>query len=167
MQKSRRLFLMGCAAVGGFTLVPPASAEDLPKPFVVYDDELKNGWQNRSWAKVQLSVPIGGGKPARVEGDPWSGLMLYHDAFSTAGFSKLTFLISGGSEGGQNLMVKISADGKVLDSSYIIRPKAKTWALVDIPLKEIGAENKTLDGIVLQGMGEAYKAYYVTRIQLE
>jgi hypothetical protein len=58
---------------------------------VVYDDELKNGWQSWSWAKVDLAVPAGGVKPIKVQGEPWSALALHHDAFSTAGYTKLTF----------------------------------------------------------------------------
>ena len=165
--KTRRTFLMGVAALGASAVVRPAMAADLPKPFVVYDDELKNGWQNWSWAKVQLSVPAGGAKPAKVMGDPWSALAMHHDPFSTAGFSKLTFNINGGAEGGQSLMVRVMADGKPVETTYVIKPKAKTWALVEVPLKEIGGADKTIDGICIQAQGEAYSAYYVTRIQLE
>lgn len=145
----------------------PAYAQSLPKPFVAYDDELKNGWQNWSWAKVELSVPAGGAKPIKVAGDAWSALSLHHDAFSTAGYSKITFNINGGAAGGQELMVKVMIDGKPVDTNYVISPKAKTWALVEVPLKEIGAQDKTIDGIAIQGKEAPYAAYYVTRIQLE
>ena len=145
----------------------PAYAQSLPKPFIAYDDELKNGWQNWSWAKAELSVQAGGAKPIKVAGDPWSALSLHHDAFSTAGYSKITFNINGGAAGGQELMVKVMVDGKLVDTPYAFSPKAKTWGLVEVPLKEIGAQDKTIDGIVIQGKEAPYAAYYVTRIQLE
>ena len=154
------------AGVSAFSSLP-AYAQSLPKPFVAYDDELKNGWQNYSWAKVELSVPAGGAKPIKVSGDAWSGLSLHHDAFSTAGFSKVTFHINGGGTGGQELMVKVMIDGKPVEANYVISPKAKTWALVEVPLKDIGAQDKIIDGIVVQGKETPYSAYYVIRIQLE
>lgn len=165
--QTRRTLLAAMAGLAATLLVGPATAQALPKPFVVYDDELKNGWQNWSWAKVALSVPVGGGKPAKVEGDPWSALLLHHDAFPTEGFSKLTFIINGGVDGGQDLMIKAMANGQPIESNYVIRPKAKTWAAVEIPLKDIGADGKTIDGISLQAQASPYSAYYVTRIQFE
>ena len=166
MSVSRRLFLaaLGVAGVSGGSL---ARAGDLPQPLVIYDDELKNGFQNWSWAKTQLSVPVGNGKPIRVEGEPWSALALHHEPFSTEGYSKLTFVINGGVNGGQALMVKAMADGKAIDADYVIQPKAKTWAVVEVPLKDINAAGKTIDTLIWQGQGAAYAGYYITRIQLE
>ena len=40
---------------------------DLSHPLVAFDDELKNGFQNGSWAKTQLSVPAGAGNPVSVQ----------------------------------------------------------------------------------------------------
>jgi len=166
MSVSRRLFLaaLGVAGVTGGSL---ARAGDPPHPLVVYDDELKNGFQNTSWAETQMSVPAGGGKAIRVEGDPWSALMLRRDAFSTEGYTKLTFLINGGKDGEQPLMVRALAEGKPIDSTYIVKPKAKTWAVVEVPLKDINAVGKTIDGIWWQAQGDAYSAYYIARIQFE
>ena len=165
--QTRRTFLTMAAVTGLACLSRPALAQALPKPFVVYDDELKNGWQNRSWAKVALSTPAGGSKPIKVEGAPWSALALYHDAFSTAGFSKLTFFINGGTEGGQHLIVKAMAGGKAIDSTFQIQPKVKSWAVVEVPLKELGAEGKMIDGIMWQGQASAFGAFYIARIQFE
>jgi hypothetical protein len=166
MSVSRRLFLaaLGVAGVSGGSL---ARAGDLPQPLVIYDDELKNGFQNWSWAKTQLSVPVGNGKPIRVEGEPWSALALRHEPFSTEGYSKLTFVINGGMNGGQTLMVKAMADGKAIEADFAIQLKAKTWAAVDVPLKDINAAGKTIDTLIWQGQGAAYAGYYITRIQLE
>ncbi len=165
--QTRRSFLTGCAGVAALSLVKPVLAQALPLPFVVYDDELKNGWQNWSWAKVALSVAAGGAKPMRIQGDPWTALALHHDAFSTAGMSRLTFNVNGGVEGGQSLSVKALVDGKPVDSHVVIKPAAKQWALAAVSLKELGVEGKTIDGIWIQGQANPYSAYYVTRVQFE
>jgi len=167
MAVSRRNVVVALAGLATGATSILSFAETPPKPFVVYDNELKNGWQNWSWAKVELSSPIGEIKPIKVQGDPWTALSLHHDAFSTSPFSKLTFYINGGVDGQQSLMVKVLSEGKTIDSNFIIQPKSKTWAIVEVTLKEIGAENKNVDGLVLQGMAAAYKPYYVTRIQFE
>jgi hypothetical protein len=164
---TRRAFLTAAAGLAAALLATPLFAQTPGQPFVAYDDGLANGWQNWSWAKVELAKPIGGAKPIRVEGDPWSALALHHDAFSTAGYSKLTFSINGGVNGGQQLSIKAMVDGKAVESAVAIQPKAKTWAQVEIPLKELGVEGKTIDGISWQGQANPYSAYYITRIQFE
>ena len=168
MTTTRRRVLASMASLLAAAAAPLTRAQSVPNPFVIYDDELKNGWQNWSWGvKLDLSYPTGGAKPMKVQGEPWSAVQLHHEPFSTVGFSKLTFYINGGPEGGQTLMVKASVDKKPGDSSYVIQPKAKTWAIVDIPLKEIGAADKTVDAFLWQAQGEAYKPFFITRIQLE
>ncbi len=146
-------------------LARPLKAQS--QALVLYDDELKNGWQSWSWAKVELGVPVSGARPIKVQGEPWSALMLHHDAFATAGYTKLTFAINGGAQGGQSLMIKATADGKPIESNFVIQPKAKTWTQVEVPLKELAADGKTIDGISWQAQADAYSAYYITRIQLE
>jgi hypothetical protein len=161
--QTRRTFL----AIAASYFAMPAFAQAPGKPFIVYDEELKNGWQSWSWAKIALSVAAGGSKPIKVEGDPWSALALHHDPFSTEGFSKLVFYINGGGVGGQTLMVKATVDGKAIESDFALKPKAKTWAIVEVPLKDLGVQGKMIDGFQLQARDTAYSAYYVDRIQFE
>ena len=125
---TRRALLKAFAGLPALSLSALSFAQALPRPFVLYDDELKNGWQNWSWAKVVLSAPVGNAKPIKVEGDAWSGLQLHHDPFSIDGLTKLTFYINGGVEAGQQLKVALSSGGKAIDSTFMIAPKAKTWA---------------------------------------
>ncbi len=164
---TRRSLIASAAALTGASLARSALAQSAPAPLVVYDDELKNGWSSWSWAKVEMSVPAGQVKPMKVEGDPWTALALHHDPFSTTGYSKLTFFINGGVDGGQSLAVKVLVGGKAVDSNYVIQPKTKAWLPVIVPLKDIGGADAMVDGIWLQGQAEAYKPYYVTRIQFE
>jgi hypothetical protein len=169
MEISRRGVMAGGAALYGASLATTAGAQTvtLPKPFVVYDDELKNGWTSQSWAKVEFGVAAGPVKPIKVEGDPWTALFLHHDPFSTEGFSRLIFYINGGMDGGQALAVKALAAGKAIDSSYVIHPKPKSWNIVAVPLKDIGAAGKTIDGLWWQAQADAYKPYYITKIQFD
>ncbi len=140
-----------------------------PSPMVIYDDELKNDWQNWSWGTtIEMSVPAGGAKPIKVSGTPWSALDLHHASISTAGYTKLTFYINGGVDGGQQLMIKVKAPGgAAIDSNYAIAPKLKTWTVVEVPLKDIGADGKMIEDIFFQGGATDYKPYYITKIQLE
>lgn len=164
---SRRSVIASAAGLAGAAAFG-ARAADKPAPMVVYDDELKNGWQSWSWAKVELSVPAGTVKPAKVEGDPWSSLALHHDPFSTEGFTKLTFFINGGIDGGQSLAVKLIAGGKPIDSNVVLSPlKPRTWLPGEVSLKDLGGTGKTIDGIWFQGQADAYKPYYITKIQFE
>jgi len=152
------------AGGGAYAQTPPAAA---PAPLVVYDDALGNGWQNWSWAKVTLQVPAGNVKPIKVEGDPWSALAFHHDAIYTKGYSKITFYINGGVDGGQSVAVKVLIGGKAVDSNFVIQPKVKTWAAVSVPLKDIGGQDVNIDGIWFQGQADAYKPYYIDKIQIE
>ena len=147
-----------------------ANAQTPAAPMVIYSDGLASGWQNWSWgATVTLQVPAGGVQPIKVDaGTPWSALDLHHDAFSTAGYSKLTFYINGGVDGGQTLTVHIKTqDGKSPDATYTFQPKVKSWNLVEVPLADIGAANATISDVYIQGGATDYKAYYVDKIQLE
>jgi hypothetical protein len=164
--QTRRTFVTTLAGLAASWLAGPSYAQTA-KTLVVYDEEIKNGWQNWSWAKVDMSVPAGGAKPIKVQGDPWSALLLHHDAFSTEGYSKLTFSINGGATGGQQLAIKAMVDGKPVESSFVIEPKAKTWTQVEVQLKDIGAAGKNIDGISWQAQANPYSAYYITRIQFE
>ena len=42
-----------------------------------------------------------------------------------------------------------------------------SWAKVEVPLKDLSVQDKTIDGFSLQGQADAYSAYFVTRIQFE
>ncbi len=164
---SRRSLIASTAALAGVAAFG-ARAADKPAPMVVYDDELKNGWQSWSWAKVELSVPAGTVKPIKVEGDPWSALAFHHDPFSTEGFTKLSFFVNGGIDGGQSLAVKLIVDGKPIDSNVVLSPlKPRTWLPGEVSLKDLGGAGKTIDGIWFQGQASAYKPYYITKIQFE
>ncbi len=151
-----------CLSIGA-----PASAQDSVKTLPVYTEGLQSGWQSWSWAKVALDYNTGDVKAIEVEGDPWSGLFLHHDPFMTTGYSKLVFYINGGVDGGQTVFIKAFSEGKAIDSNFQIVLKAKTWNKVEVPLADIGAKDRSIEGIVFQGGAQAYKPYFVTKIGFE
>ena len=157
------LALMGTsAAVHAQTATTPAVV-----PVVVYNDAMGDGWQSWSWAKVTLQAPAGNVLPIKVEGDPWTALAFHHDPIYTKGYSKITFYINGGVDGGQSIAIKVLVNGKAVDSNYVIQLKAKTWSAVSVPLKDIGGQDVNIDGIWFQGQADAYKPYYVDKIRIE
>lgn len=146
----------------------PEPAAPAKPPMVIYDDVLSPGWNNWSWAKTTLSTDIKSDiKPISVEGETWSALYLQHAPFSTQGYSKLTFYVNGGPQGGQTIAVKALINDKPVDPGYPIRLTANTWNIVEVPLADLGAENQTINGLWWQAQGQPASTYYVTIIQLE
>src|SRR5258706_7709668 len=75
----------------------------------IYADALVSGWQNWSWATVNLSAPSpvhSGTRSVSVTADAWEAIYLHHDAFDSSGYTDLVFWIHGGSTGGQLLQVQ-------------------------------------------------------------
>lgn len=155
------------AVLSTLAILPAIAAFAQTAPFTIYDNGFANGWQNRSWATVESPAMAGDVKPLKVHGGPWSALAVHHEPFSTAQYSKLSFYIHGGAEGGQRLVVKAMADGKALDSSFVIEPKPKKWTIVEVPLKDLSAANRSIDGLILQSGDATYKPYYITKMQFE
>ena len=141
-----------------------------PTPVMtVYDTALGSGWQNWSWAKTELSVELQGStrRPIKVEAGPWQALYLHHDAFSTAGLKQLGLLIQGSAPAGE-VRVFALTDGKVNGEGRLVRLSNTGWTLVVMPLAELAAEDKMIDGIWVQNSsGVDLPKFYVTEIKLE
>jgi len=167
MKQLAKNLVLFCAAGSALAASSGAIAQATPKPVVVYSNGLQNGWQSWSWAKVGLDFDAGKIHAIQVEGDAWTALLLHHDAFSTAGYTKLVFFINGGIDGGQSLSIKAFADGKPIEANFQISPKTRTWTKVEVPLKDIGANDRSIDSIMIQGGGQPYKPYYVAEMEFE
>src|SRR5216117_1571342 len=87
MKKLVLTWMLGCA----MALAPSAFAQtDQP----VYTDSLVGGWQNWSWATVDLangSPTHSGTRSGSVNADAWEAIYLNHDAFDTGGYTDLVF----------------------------------------------------------------------------
>src|ERR1051326_733810 len=74
----------------------------------IYGDVLQNGWQNWSWATVNLAntQPVHSGTHSiSVSAGPWQAFYAAHDAFNTSGYTNLVFWVNGGASGGQHIQI--------------------------------------------------------------
>jgi hypothetical protein len=118
---------------------------------VVYDDALENGFQNWSWASVNLAAtsPVHSGKHSIqvTYTAGYQGLYLAHANSSTVGFASITFWINGGSAGGQQMTIagirNGNQQGNVPLNQFINggAVKANAWSQVTVPLSAIGLAN--------------------------
>jgi hypothetical protein len=176
-----------------FAQTEPGDLPPRPKPAVeatvaaagaeasVYNNALGPGWENWSFATVELGVDTGGArKPIRVEAKGWQALYLHHAPFSTApyrGLSMLLQVVGGEAE----VRVIATADGKPIpDPSQapvnnepvpkmkLVKLKPGGWTKILVPLAELGADDKTIDGIWVQNnSGEDAPTFYAADIALE
>jgi hypothetical protein len=140
----------------------------------IYADALASSWNNYSWATVNLAAtaPVHGGtKSIAVTYGAWQGLYLDHPGVATAGFTKLSFFIHGGSAGGQKLNVFVTragdASGAHGTAVAVPAPAANAWKEVQIPLSSLQAANTTITGITWQdSTGGAQPTLYIDDIAL-
>jgi hypothetical protein len=140
----------------------------------IYADALAAGWANYSWAGVNFAAtaPVHAGtKSIAVTYSGWDGLYLNHPGVATAGFTKLSFFIHGGSAGGQKLQVYAYRNGETGSTHgpafNVPAPAANAWAQVQIPLSSLGAANTTITGLVWQAaLGTAQPTLYIDDIAL-
>jgi hypothetical protein len=146
----------------------PTAAPAVPA-MSVYDKALGAGWQNWSWAKTELSVELQGSarRPIKVEAGPWQALYLHHDAFSTTGYKQLGLLIQGSAPAGE-VRVFTLTDGKVNGEGRLVKLGNTGWTQVIMPLAELAAEDKLIDGVWVQNAsGADLPKFYVTEIRFE
>ena len=137
----------------------------------IYSDSLVGGWQNWSWAAVNLAntSPVhSGAQSASVSADAWEAIYLHHDAFDTGGYSALAFWIHGGSTGGQQLQVQALLSGTAQSIVALAPLSANAWSKITIPLSSLGVANKpNMDGFWIQDRsGTTQPTFYVDDISL-
>ena len=138
----------------------------------IYTDNLVNGFQNWSWATVNLEnyTPIHSGSYSiSVTDGGDQALALERSDFNSSPYASLSFWINGGSTGGQQVQVWGLLDG----ANQVAYPlgtslPANTWQQITIPLSSLGVANKTnCSGFWIQGSaGAAQPTFYVDDIQL-
>jgi hypothetical protein len=146
-----------------------ATVTNAVEPMVVYDMLLGYGWDNWSWAKTELSIELTGSarRPIKVVAGPWQALYLHHAPFSTTGFKQLGLLIQGSAPEG-DVRVFAVTDGKAIGEGRLIKLGNKGWTQVVMPLAELAAEDKIIDGIWVQNSSAAdLPKFYVTDIKFE
>lgn len=150
------------------TIPPPPLNGD-----AIYVDSLVSGWQNWSWATVNLGntspVHTGTSSIAVTAGANYQALYLEHTNMSTVPFQSLTFWINGGSAGGQLVQVYGLLNNTAQVSYPLPALQANTWTQVTIPLSALGVANQSdFDGIWIQSdSANAQPTFYVDDMRLD
>ncbi len=158
-------WVLGCA----LTLLAQSAWAQANQP--IYADALVNGWQNWSWAAVNVAnaSPVHSGtRSVSVSADAWEAMYLHHDAFDTGDYAALVFWIHGGASGGQLLLVQALLNGSPQAAVALAPLPANTWRQVTIPLASLGVAHKpNLDGFWIQDRsGTTKPAFYVDDVSL-
>ncbi len=141
---------------------------------IIYDDALENGWQNWSWATVNLAntSPVHSGSysisvTANNTPSNWQALYLDVSAMNTSSFTNLTFWINGGT-GGQAVQVQ-GILGSTAQTPVQIGPLlANSWQQVTLSMTTLGVANQAnFTGFWLQAEGSStIPTFYVDDISL-
>jgi hypothetical protein len=132
------------------------------QPISIYTDALGTGWENWSWSSTQNFADTsfvfqGTNSIKNTYTAAFGGLFLHNAGVDTTGKTSLSFAINGGASGGQSIQVYTFDSAGVQSavknlSAYLPGGTidANSWKQVSIPLADIGAQNKTVTGIVIQ-----------------
>jgi hypothetical protein len=166
ISRVRNLFSV-CAVLIGFFCVLSARAQANQ---TIYTDSLQNGWENWSWATVNLNNPNparGGAASASVNAGAWQAFYLHHAAFSTAGYASLNFWIHGGTTGGQRFQVQATVGGAAQTAVVLPNLAANAWQQVMIPLASLGVASANIDGFWIQDLsGTTQPVFFIDDIAL-
>ncbi len=139
----------------------------------IYTDNLVNGFQNWSWATVDLAntnpVRSGSYSISVTDGGNYQALVFEHPDLNTTPYSSLSFWVNGGATGGQRLEVWGVLDGANLVAYTLAALPANTWQLITVPLSALQVANKpNCTGFWIQGNddGAAQPTFYVDDVQL-
>jgi hypothetical protein len=170
LRKGLAATLMLTMVAGG--LLPAEQAQAAAGKTIVYDEQLREGFVNYSWATVNLkeTKTVHSGKYSiMMNPSNDGGLYLYKDRVQkvTDG-PELSFWIHGGTTGGQKLrLVLNSGGGQVAEQPLdALLPDGKLtagkWQQAKLNLAEVNIPNGIFDGILLQDTsGAAQKPIYI------
>lgn len=156
------------------SLVVPLRADaSLP----VYDDALRSGFADWSWAVHNLSqtgTVRSGNAAMSFEPDGWTALYLHRDdGIDVAAYGALELWVRGAGAGGQQLTVAILSGGAVAGSAVLDgfvaggRVPSGSWAKATVPFSSLGVTSGVLDGLWLQdATGGNQATVFVDDVQL-
>jgi len=130
---------------------PACAQADLP----VYTDALQNGFENWSWATVDLAnaSPVHSGAASiKVTAKGWEAFRVHATApIATASYSSLTFWINGGAAGGQPLSLQATVNGNAQTAVDLGMAAANSWKQYTISMAALGlAGQASFDGFWIQ-----------------
>lgn len=135
----------------------------------IYSNQLGAGWENWSFATVELSVDAGSPtrKPIKVSADGYKALYLHHAPFSGAPYRGISFLIQGTGAGGKVRVIATSGGKPIEGKMKLVEVKPGGWTKVTASLAELGAASVDIDGFWIQNdSGEPMPNFYVADIAL-
>lgn len=137
----------------------------------VYSDSLLNGWQNWSWATVNLAntAPVHSGSDSiAVSAGAWQAFYADHDAFNTSGFANLVFWINGGPSGGQHFQIAGLLNGTAQPAIALAPLPTNSWKQVTVSLASLGVVNQPdFTGFWIQdSTGTTQPTFYLDDISL-
>lgn len=107
----------------------------------VYDDQLRNGFLNWSWAGVYTTgttfVKSGSYSTEVNFFGPSQALCFYHFPMSLEPYSKVRFWVHGGTVGGQRFFVTSQRNGQWVGRVDIGPLEANKWKLIEVPLESL------------------------------
>jgi hypothetical protein len=140
----------------------------------IFDEALAPGWQNWSWATVDLASTANahtGTVSIAVTPAAWSALYLRSaDApVDTNGYLNFTFWVHGGETGGQTIQVVAVVNDVAQPGVRVASPIAGTWQKITVPLSALSADARTdVNGFwIQQGSGVDDPTFYVDDVVLE
>lgn len=146
----------------------------------IYQDALAPGWQNWSWGSTEdfsdISQVFAGTKSIKVTyTSAWGGMFLHSDTpINTTGKTSLTFAVAGSGASGQSLQVFMFDSAGTKLAVVNIAPymtggiTAGSFKMVTIPLADLNAQNKLINGLVIQdGSGAAGASVNIDSIQVQ
>jgi len=140
----------------------------------IYSDSLQSPWANWSWdCTVNLGstakVHAGTSSIAATITAGWGALYLAAPAFDDSGYTNLSFWISGGAVGGQQVVLMAELGGLAQSPGVLLgRLPTNSWKYYSIPLSDLGVANQyNLDGIWFQDQsGAAAPVFYLDDLVL-
>ncbi len=167
-----RTNILARLALAVLAVTPACLAQASLTNVSVYSDQLDNGWQNWSWATVNLAnaSPVQSGtKSIQVTAMPYQGLYLENAGLPPANYTNLVFWINGGPAGGQLLNVQATSAGSAQPSVNLSPLPKNSWTQVVLSLQSLGVANDpSFDGFWIQDRsGTTQPSFYVDTIQLQ
>jgi alpha-L-arabinofuranosidase len=141
---------------------------------IIYNDALQNGWQNYSWATVNLAntSPVHSGTDSiSVTCSAWSALYFWNTAFNPSPYTNLSFWINGGASGGHYVQVQaVNSGGSAVASGLQLGPlTANSWVHVNASLSVLLPSGTTsINGFWIQeSKGNSLPTFYVDDVTLQ
>src|SRR2546423_3362474 len=139
----------------------------------VYSDSLQNGWQNWSWATVNLanSSPVEAGtRSISISSTNWQALYFHHTAQDASTFGSISFWVNGGPSGGQHIRVQ-GTRNQVAQTNMVelAALPANAWRQDAVQLSALGVAGVAdFDGFWLQVEDPALApTFYADEISLQ